>query len=385
MSMAETSENPVRPAPQTGTARYTGEVVYIYAFDIAYDTARRPMTRLLGQAVEHFSMDANRRSPRQLSFHRPEMVRLPVLERVGPHGPVPIQRTIKFLSIGAISITVRVPFAVPHLQDLIAFHDLQFSDGSLQDHVYQLAHEVVVELKGRLQSPHPHWMEEEAYTVFCIAAPIWTASDRPTTALHWFQAHRRQVAALLAQELEIERLSQQETDESTSRHLSYYEDDLVVIDWDAALLIDDPSAFDETLHILELANLQLTELEAYDRLLDDALERSYRDLSRDPLRPRRDILRELREIRIDMARFNDELSNTTKFFGDWHLARIHEQITTRLHLAEWHRTIEGKLRILNDLYQILKHDQANRWMVILEATIVLLFIIDLVILFMGLQ
>ena len=34
---------------------------------------------------------------------------------------------------------------------------------------------------------------------------------------------------------------------------------------------------------------------------------------------------------------------------------------------------------------MLKHDQNNRWMVILEVTIVLLFIIDLVILVMGLK
>lgn len=385
MNTTQTPESTAPPATPTGPARYTGEVVYIYAFDIAYDTSRRPISQLLGQPVEHFSMDASRRSPRQLSFHRPEMVRLPALERVVPLGPVQVQRVIKFLSIGAISITVRVPFAANCLPDLIAFHDLQFSDGSLQDHVYQLAHEVVAELKGRLQSPHPQWREEEAYTVFCFAAPISGASGQTITALQWFQKHRRQVAGLLTQELETERLSLQEADESTARYLSYYENDLVVIDWDAALLIDDARAFDETLHILELANLQLTELEAYDRLLDDALERSYRDLSHDPLRPRRDILRELREIRIDMARFNDELSNTTKFFGDWHLARIYEKISTRLHLAEWHRTIEGKLRILNDLYQILKHDQTNRWMMILEATIVLLFIIDLVILFVGLK
>ena len=31
---------------------------------------------------------------------------------------------------------------------------------------------------------------------------------------------------------------------------------------------------------MELANLQLAELEAYDRMLDDALERAYRDLIR---------------------------------------------------------------------------------------------------------
>ena len=73
------------------------------------------------------------------------------------------------------------------------------------------------------------------------------------------------------------------------------------------------------------------------------------------------------------------------FFGDWHLARIYEKIASRFHLAEWHRTIDGKLKTLDDLYQLLKHDQNNRWMVILEVTIVLLFVIDLVILVMGLK
>ena len=97
------------------------------------------------------------------------------------------------------------------------------------------------------------------------------------------------------------------------------------------------------------------------------------------------MLRELREIRIDMARISDELMNITKFFGDWHLARIYENIAARFHLADWHRTVEDKMKTLDELYGILKSDQNNRWMLILEATIVLLFIIDLIILFMGIQ
>ena len=52
--------------------------------------------------------------------------------------------------------------------------------------------------------------------------------------------------------------------------MSYYEHDLVVVDWDAALVIDEPSQFDQTLYLMELANLQLAELEAYDRILDVA-------------------------------------------------------------------------------------------------------------------
>ena len=36
-------------------------------------------------------------------------------------------------------------------------------------------------------------------------------------------------------------------------------------------------------------------------------------------------------------------------------------------------------------FQLLNHDRINRWMLILEATIVLLFIIDLVVLVLGLK
>ena len=48
--------------------RYTGQVVYIYAFDVAYDTARQPFRQLLGQPVEQFSMDTSKRNPRQFFF-----------------------------------------------------------------------------------------------------------------------------------------------------------------------------------------------------------------------------------------------------------------------------------------------------------------------------
>ncbi len=385
VSVVEQTEKLARPDAPRSVQRYVGEVVYIYAFDVAYDMGRQPVRELLGQPVAQFAVDATKRSPKQLFFYKPQMVRLPPMERVGPYGPVRVERAIKLLPVGALSITVRVPFEVKHLEDLVVFHDLRLGNGALSDEVRQLAQDVVTELKAHFVRPHPQLFEEEAYTVFCIASPLVTPDGVTLNAENWFQAHRRKVAALLTQEPDMDSLSKQESDESTGRFLSYYETDLVVVDWDAALIIDEPQDFDETLYIMELANLQLAELEAYDRILDAALERSYRDLGERPLRSRGDVLRELRELRIDLARFSDELSNITKFFGDWHLARIYEKISSRFHLGDWHRTIGGKLQTLDDLYQLLKHDQTNRWMMILEATIVLLFVIDLVMLFLGLK
>ena len=365
--------------------RYSGEVVYMYAFDVAYEMARRPVEYLLGQKAEPYTLGASKRSPRHIFFYKPQMVKLPVIERVGPYGPIKLERVVKLLPVGAISITVSVPFAVDRIEDLVVFHDLHLDTGYLADEVRQLAEDIRRELEPYYVRPVPKLMEEEAYTVFCMEAPLTTSEGLPMTAENWLQNHRRQVASLLSQESDVRHLSRQEAEENTVKYLSYYQNDLVVMDWDAALLVDEEPDFDETLYIMELANVQLAELEAYDRILDDALDRAYRDLSRHPLRSRKSVMHELKEIRIDLARFSDELSNITKFFGDWHLARIYKNIAERFHLGEWHRTIDDKLKTLDGLYEIIKHDHTTRLMLILEGTIVLLFVIDLVVLFMGLR
>ncbi len=374
---------PLLPAPTSRCKRYAGEVVYMYAYDVAYEMSREPVESLLGQKLVTHEFDVSRKNPRRHMFYKPQMVSLPAVERMGPHGSVRVERSVKLLPVGAISITVRVPFAVERLEELVPYHELEWKTGTLHDEVHALAESVRQELQRYCVRPMQSLMDEEAYTVFCIEAPLLGAEQQPVSGEAWLQLNRRQVASLLTQEGDVSQLSRQEAEESTGRYLSYYQNDLVVIDWDAALLVDERAEFDETLYVMELANLQLAELEAYDRLLDESLERSYRDLNQRRRRGRVHVLQELREIRIDLARFSDELMNITKFIGDWHLARVYEVISARFHLADWHRTIDEKLKTLDGLYEILKHDQNNRWMLSLEVTIVLLFIIDLIILFAG--
>jgi hypothetical protein len=384
--MATVASHPqVSPRKESAgvVTRYSGEVVFLYAFDVAYEMTRQPVRELLGQPVAQFQVDASKRSPRQLFFYRPQMVRLPPVERFGPMGPVRLSRSIKLLPVGAISITVRVPFQVDRVDQLVAFHDMRFSDGSyLYDEVRQLAEDVRKELAGHFIRPVPSLGDEEAYTVFCIHSPLQTGDGTHLGAEDWLAEHRREVASLLTEERDPDHLSDQESEESTGRYYSYYDNDLVVLDWDAALIIDEPKYLDETLYIMELANLQLAELEAYDRLLDDAVERSYRDLGvrRMGWGGTSKVQRELREIRIDLARLSDELSNITKFFGDWHLARIYQGLSARFHLSDWHHTIDEKLKTLDEMYQLLRADQNTRWMFLLESTVVLLFVIEMVIL-----
>jgi hypothetical protein len=353
---------------------YKGEVVYIYAYDVAYDMKAVPTGKLLGRDVEQFAVETRKHMPRRHPFYRPPMVRLPALTVQSSHGPIFVERTVKVFPVGALSISIRVPFEVATLEELVPYHDLMLGDGTVNDEARLLAHKVLEELRPSLVRPLEHLADEEAYTVFCISSD----SIQAASLEDWLVEQCRSVAALLTQETQSSLLSDQEAMETTQRSLSYYEHDLTVIDWDAALVIDDKGNYDNIVHIMELANVQLSELESYDDILDNALERAYRGMRKS--RGNAITLEELREIRLDMARLSDELSNSTKFFGDWHLARVYQYVSERFHLADWHRIIDEKLRALDSLYSILKQDQMNKWMMILEVTIVLLFIIDLVIL-----
>lgn len=373
-------ESATEPVVAARTPRTTlrGEVVYLRAFDLAYDMRRQRIPQILGQPVRDYVAGPSKPGPKGGFFYRPQMVALPPKTYPSAAGPLEVSITVKIFDVGAVSIQVRTPFAVSSLGELVDYYGLSLAGRGIETEVVRIAEQARRELEPYLVRPVPVLGAGEDYTVFCIYE-LPAAARAGARAEDWLQENRRAVAALLTQEKDADRLSNQEAAESTERYLTYYESDLIVIDWDAALVISEQDSLEETLHVMELANVQLAELAAYDRVLDGALETAYRDLAR-PRRVRREVSRNLREIRIDLARLNDELLNITKFFGDWHLARIYQNLFGRFHLGDWSDVINDKLRTLADLYHLLHQDWLNRWMAILESTIVLLFIIDLILL-----
>ena len=366
---------------ESSSVTLKGEVAYIRAFDLAYDMKRQRIGQVLGQTVHDYIIGPSKPGPKPGFFYRPQMVTLPPRIYQSSVGPLEVAITIKIFNVGAVSIQVRMPFEVSSLDELVGYYGLSLAGKSIEAEVIQITEQIRQELAPYLVRPVPVLGAGEDYTVFCLyQLPASERNGRKTE--DWLRENRRAVAALLVQEPDAVRLSNQEATESTERYLTYYETDLVVTDWDAALVVEERDDLEEILHVMELANVQLAELAAYDRVLDGVLEVAYRDVSR-ARRVSRQVSRGLREIRVDLARLNDELLNITKFFGDWHLAKIYQNLSGRFHLDDWSGVINVKLRTLADLYQILHQDWLNFWMVVLETTIVLLFIIDVVVLLIG--
>ncbi len=366
----------------------TGDVTYLYAYNIAREADLAAIETRLRGTVEWFHLGRSKDAPRNFPSYRPLILQMDDVRIEGPLGPMTLSTSIKLFSVGALSVNVRVPVSCERLADLVALRDLTVKDNTtLDDRIGDIVRRLLEAVKSQLDSPVKAIGQPEVYTIFRLDWPTAAAAaadaDAGQSLDEWLCGQQRDIAALLVNETEAGRLSAQEVQETLMHKYSYYSSDATMLDWDAAFVVDTPEGCQDVLYVIEVANLQLEELKAYDMELDKVLDKAYDDVEAiarpHAFRRRRRVLAELREIRMDLTRVTDELSNITKFVGDWHLARVYMGCVARFHLSQWQDMVSQKLRSLDGLYTMLQQDSTNRAMLILELAIVALFVIDLVV------
>jgi hypothetical protein len=353
-----------------------GEVVYLYAFDVANEIVTAKVQEILSEKPFPFGIQVDRTFPKDIPLYRPLAI------EPSPRGACLAGQRIGLLvrvyDVGVVTVTVRRPFEVEQLTDLVRFHNPTLDDGQLLDKIaWDLCMEVFKGLRALLVRSAPP-AQSEPYTVFCI-----TELGRPGDVPAWLARERRNVAGLLT-ESEPARLSEPQVTEILRLQRSYENTDLVVIDWDAALVVDLTGYVEDVLYVLELANLQLEEFRVMDQALDGYLDRAYEDLDRRRIAlfgVTSPILRKLRRFRVDLTKLADEVTHITKFLGDWYLALVYMSARERFHLDQWKTSVEGRLAQLDQLYSVVQAEINEKRMLWLEVLIVVLFVLDLFALF----
>jgi hypothetical protein len=170
------------------------------------------------------------------------------------------------------------------------------------------------------------------------------------------------------------------------RHaLSYYQDDLVVVTWDRAFVLDTRSGTSDIADVLEVANAQLLELRYYDDQLDDELPRMYervagaqrglRGLGR---RRYAALARELHRRVAEVTEITERVDNALKVTEDVYLARVYNAALDLLRMKTWADAVDHKLSIMRDTYTTLYDEAATARAELLEITIVLLILFEIV-------
>jgi hypothetical protein len=352
-----------------------GEVIYLYAFDVANEIIKSRVQEILSEKPFPFEIRRDRTLPKDVPLYKPLAIE-PTPPTAQLRG-APVRVLIRIYDFGVVTVMMRAAVEAKCLADLMGFHNPQLEDGLTLDKVAEsfcakVCASIGDSLVGRTEFPPP----PEAYTVFCL-----TGLPGVTDVNDWLGSQRREVAGLLT-ETEPEKLSDPQVTEVLRIQRSFEKTDLAVIDWDAALVVDLTGYVDDVLYALELANLQLEEFRVMDQRLDTYLERAYQDLE---LRPRaffgtaNKTLRHLRRFRIDVEMLTDEVTHSTKFFGDWHLARVYLGARDRFYLDQWRTSVEQRLAQLDKLYSVVHSEVNERRMLWLEIIIVIFFALDIAI------
>ncbi|MFO0974518.1 MAG: hypothetical protein U1A27_13920 [Phycisphaerae bacterium] len=365
-------------APASPPRLARGDCFVQFVFDIGLSVDLDHAERLLGQAGSRAEIRESKRAPHAV-VNQPAPLRF---SRAGEPCAIAAFATRPAVDcvlheFGAVSVTFSIPLAGP-LDQLRTLSDRLYAHAGLAADARRNVEQILAAVRPAVNRPTLAEVCED-YALFHLAQLDPPVAD----AERFVSDHADLVAQILRAESAA--LSDAERRDALACRVSYGPADAVVVDWNAALVID--QALGDVRTILEFANVELLELRFLDRQLDRAAEQSYPALMRRTWRDRlglgrtADALDRIARFQIDGALLFEGVNNALKLIGDQYLARVYRLASQRFHLSEWDEAILRKLETLDSIYGKLSDRRINVRMEILEWIIILLIFIEIVLAF----
>lgn len=305
---------------------------------------------------------------------RPVAIGLGDCELAIPSLATPLKATASahLFNFGAVSILYEIPIeSGTTLAELTPLCDALYDSRVLDDRGAAHRAEIVEKLGACIEKPH-RWLEAENYTIIFVEhlTPPRSIEAMPLS---------ESVAKLLLGEQSRKSLSEATRKDVLRNAFSYLADDLVVIDWNSALVVE-PSGSRVVAHVLELATCQLLEFRYFDGILEKELARVYDDVEKAPRILRSPFNRLTRQVLrrfMELTEFTERVDNAIKSVGDFYLARVYLAAIGRFRVREWRESVEAKLDLVSKAYELLKGDVEVTRTQILEIIVIVLILAEL--------
>lgn len=297
-----------------------------------------------------------------------------------PSGAVVVEVVARLFDHGSVSVRLRVPVQ-PNTEvgALIPLADELYDSPAVDALALELLESLRPGIAPALRSGKL-WEQSESYAVHFVERI--RGSPSAAEVLTW-----PELAPLLLGETREAKLSERERADVTAQHLSYGEQDLVVVDWNAAFVYE-PTGSTDIPDILEICNSQLLEFRYYDHQLDRQLAHVGETLRRSrrrefPLFRTTDapLARSVQLTLIEMSEALERVENALKVIGDFYLAKVYEAALEQLRVDDWKASVQRKQQTLGDVYQWLKGEVDTARSLTLEVMIVVLIVVEVILAF----
>ncbi|HUK42437.1 MAG TPA: hypothetical protein VLX11_15390 [Candidatus Acidoferrales bacterium] len=349
-----------------------GQCFALFAYDAARSIKLEQAERRVHEATQRQTIPHKRRAPSYFEYQPPPL-RVSVQSKPINIGRFSTRPDVDLLiyDFGAVAVIYSFPIA-GHFADLLPLsEELYDNESLLSDSRLRVSELVKVIGDAALHASFAPVVED--YVIFHIES-----FGKPFDAKQFCSANSLLIAQILRAERQT--LSAEEVEDALAAKISFGTEDLTMVDWNAALILDREG--EDVRAVLGFANVELLEMRYLDQKLDRALDRIYDTL----LRPSLNLLRifgyysaasrSIAQLQIDSAILYEGVNNTLKLLGDQYLARVYRLVNKRFHLDEWDTSIIRKLQTLESIYEKTSNQATNRRMEVLEWVIIILIAVS---------
>jgi hypothetical protein len=372
------SQSAIQGFPGQGPPRVRGEAILQRLFDVGYEIhLDRAFSLLASSAPE-------RPRPVRGEAQAIQIPNPPITVHLGTQNvPVrgrtqEVELSARLFDFGVISMRARLP--APAWGE---WADLGARGGARE--AWQLFEPALDRLMERIR-PAVERAERarvtEEYVVYRIHE-IQDAQGRTLSAHDLTDADAEQL--LIG---ESRPLSAGTRKELLSQRFSYFEDDLTILTWNSALVVEPVAEDTDVQYVLEFANAQLLELRFYDTVLDAELPRTYAEIAAARrglhILDRRfsRLLATLQTRVADATEAVERAENALKVTDDVYLARIYASALEIFRASTWRRGIDRKVDIIHNAYTMLNAESQARRTEVLELVVVVLIFAEMVLAFL---
>lgn len=355
------------------------EIVHVYVYDIGRTVDLKKAASLI-PAYPDIGFGKRRDTPSSLTLPKPLVLTLSTEECDGECFDK-FTAYAKIYDDGALTLVIRYR-TKSTFKDLAEKANLPVRDVSGAESVEQFADSsfqmVVNAIKDSVVGLKENWaFDRETYTAFCIL-------ECPAQSPEAFLLQNKEVAAALLAGESPGLLHESQVKQILEKPFSYRKNDLAAFDFDRCLIIDPSRDYEDLLVIAEHANYRLIELRALDSLLDKWLAEAERDIRKIYLsggktrfgqRAVKIKLGRLQTLRFDALFTLENLDNSSKIIGDYFLGLIYERLCSIFNTESWKISVERRLDALQNVYELLKNDTAERRMLTLEIVFIVVCIV----------
>lgn len=356
---------------------FSGRVHYYYIYDISSDINLKRASELLGDHEEGGAKAFKlRKSSRAMVIEEaPLVLSLGSWEQEFQGKVFPVSAIAKIWGFGVISLCLRF-----HVDQSISLDLLKKFGFFLEkdDDVYKRSYELLQALRDKIlpaaKDQSEVWEQFEDYIIYL--------QDNKNIS------HEDIENFLSSTDLYQLLLTDEETDFSEQlkkpirdNTYQYSKNDLAVLDWNSAYLIDTGDA-EDIADVIEFALCQLLEMRYYDDLLDKKLASLYRDIG--DITPSifsnkfNKFAREASILYIDISEIVERIENSLKIIGDFYYAKIYRAAAERFRMNDWKKSVDQKLSNLVEISMLFMNQNNEKKSHLLEIIIIFLILIEVV-------